>query len=91
MKRVSKYKLENGKIYKIWNKRLGELIIFKILTDDIREVEAGNIDINKVYIYLRKQEDIIYKYKEGNNIDLKLFKDDILYELTEGQLFGELL
>jgi len=89
MKRVSKYKLENGKIYKIWNKRLGELIIFKILSESIRELYDGCIDVNKTHIYIRKQDNKIYTQNE--EMDLKIFKDDTLYELSELQLFGELL
>jgi len=86
MKRVSKYKLENGKIYKIWNKRLGELIIFKVLDSDIKESEDKEVSIGYAKIYIRTGYE-----KTNYETDLLIFKDDILYELSELQLFEELL
>lgn len=87
MKRVSKFKLEKGKIYKLLNKRMNEIIIFKILTEDIQEMNEG-VDIDRVHTYIRKVKE---KYYESEDTDLKIFKDDILFELTKSQLFEELL
>jgi hypothetical protein len=91
MRRVSRYELENDKIYKLRNKRLKQLIIFKILSDKIREKGINEVYIDETTIYLRLDDNIRYRYKESSPTDLHLFKNDIIYELSETELLIEIL
>jgi len=80
MKRISKYQLKNGTSYKFINKRLSQTIILKILSEELQ--------LRNVKIYSRtdygKTRDI-----SGDMEAFIVFEDDIIYELSEQELFLE--
>ena len=89
MKRTNRYNFKNGRIYKIGNKRLSQKYIFKILNDDIKE-KGNSIVIKLVKLYLKIYYDKYHDIEESET-DLVIFDDDIIYEISEQELFLEIL